>query len=189
MFLLKRHGEVVKNTGQTFRAFLRDGFSGHRATHEDWTTHLNTLFPEVRLKRTLEIRGADSQPTEMVAALSALYKGLLYDERALAAAEALTSPIAFADAERARAEIADRALGATLGGRPLSRWAGEVLAIAEGGLERIADRDAQGQDERVHLTELRRLVERGESPADDLLRRVEGAPDFVSAVVREAALR
>lgn len=177
MFLLKRDGQVVRNTGQTFRAFLREGFSGHRATHEDWTTHLNTLFPEVRLKRTLEIRGADSAPGTLVPALPALWKGVLYDERALAAAEVLGEKISFAEAEGARPGIADAGLRAKLGRREVAAWAADLLSIAEGGLERIGHRDASGKDERIHLAPLRALVEKADSPADALLRATGGTAD------------
>jgi glutamate--cysteine ligase len=72
MFMFKRDGAKVENTGQTFRDFLANGFEGHRATQDDWTSHLNTLFPEVRLKRTIEVRGADAQPHRYAFALPAL---------------------------------------------------------------------------------------------------------------------
>ena len=86
MFLFKRRERAIANTGQTFRSFMADGFEGERATLEDWRLHLNTLFPEVRLKRTIEIRGADGQTTDMACALPALWTGVLYDEQALAEA-------------------------------------------------------------------------------------------------------
>ena len=83
MFLFKRGGEVMKNTGQTFRAFMSDGFAGHRPDLHDWEMHLNTLFPEVRLKRTIEVRGADSQQERFAIALPALLTGIFYDSTAL----------------------------------------------------------------------------------------------------------
>ncbi|RYE92961.1 MAG: glutamate--cysteine ligase, partial [Myxococcales bacterium] len=69
MFLFKRGGQPVENTGQSFRSFLRHGFRGHRASAGDWEMHVNTIFPEVRLKRTLEIRGADCQSLPTLNAL------------------------------------------------------------------------------------------------------------------------
>lgn len=182
MFLVKRGGQIVHNTGQTFRAFWRDGFEGQHATEGDWATHLNTLFPEVRLKRTLEVRGADGQPADTIVALPALWKGILHDERALAAAESLAGKIDFATAENARPEIGRAALRAKLGAREVSAWAGDVLEIAEGGLERLADRDAEGNDERIHLKALRGLVAAGESPADRLLRELNGKTDLASVI-------
>jgi glutamate--cysteine ligase len=182
MFLVKRGGRIVANTGQPFRAFLRDGFEGHRATESDWTTHLNTLFPEVRLKRTLEVRGADGQPEDTVVALPALWKGIFHDTSALAAAEALASRLHFDEVEAARPSIGHRALRARLQGRDVAAWAGDLLEIAEAGLERIADLDAEGRDERIHLAALRALIDAGESPADRLLRALNGHLDPASVV-------
>src|SRR5579884_692237 len=89
MFLFKRDGHAVANTGQTFRSFWKSGFGGHAATQDDWRLHLNTLFPDVRLKKTIEVRAADVQSMGLACALPALWTGVLYDGRALAEAEAL----------------------------------------------------------------------------------------------------
>lgn len=188
MFLVKRDGVIVRNTGQTFRRFLADGWQGIRATREDWILHLNTLFPEARLKRTIEMRGADSVPTEFLCALPALWKGLLYDEAALHRAEALASRVGFEDAQRARLDIADRALRAKLGGRDLAEWADDLLAIAEDGLARIGHLDAHGRDERIHLARLASLVRSGKSPADALLERIEPERPLVPQVLALARL-
>lgn len=173
MFGFKRGGELVANTGQPFRAFLKDGYRGHEATTYDWQTHLNTLFPEVRLKNILEIRCADSQATAQVCALPALLQGILYDERALDAAQALVRGLDHDAVQAARAEVPGAGLRARLAGRELAEWASELLAIAEGGLERLAHLDADGRDERIHLASLRALVERGATPADALLEEID----------------
>ena len=89
MFGFMRDGALIANPGQPFSDFLANGYRGHRATRADWEMHLNTLFPEVRLKATLEVRGADVQPTDRLCALPALCKGVFYDARALERAEAL----------------------------------------------------------------------------------------------------
>ena len=89
MFVFKREGHAITNTGNTFRRFMNDGYESHRPNVDDWKTHLNTIFTEVRLKKTIEVRGADVQKTDMVCALPALWTGLLYDDRALAEAEGL----------------------------------------------------------------------------------------------------
>ncbi|MGH7328957.1 MAG: glutamate--cysteine ligase, partial [Polyangiaceae bacterium] len=78
MFLFKRNGQVFANTGQTFRSFWKDGFEGHKPNQTDWQTHLNTLFPEVRLKKTIEVRSADAQNASIACALPALWAGLFY---------------------------------------------------------------------------------------------------------------
>jgi glutamate--cysteine ligase len=183
MFLVKRGSTIHRNTGQTFRAFLKDGYSGVRATGGDWATHLNTLFPEVRLKRTLEVRGADSQTIRLVCALPAIWKGLLYDETALAEVERFAAPIDFASAEASREQIADRGLGAMLQGRPMAEWASELLEISTRGLARIGHKNSRGKDETIHLAQLKSLVQQGKTPADELLEKVEGEPDFQSAVL------
>ncbi|MCA9610407.1 MAG: glutamate--cysteine ligase, partial [Myxococcales bacterium] len=169
MFGFKRGGELVANTGQTFRSFLEDGHRGHVATQTDWRTHLNTLFPEVRLKNTLEIRSADSQTTARICALPALLKGVLYEDDALSAAESLVSGLDHDAVLAARPDVAAKGLRGMLGGREIGEWAAELVAIAEGGLERLSHLDRKGQDERVHLASLRRLLDRGLTPADALI--------------------
>ncbi len=169
MFLIKRGAEVVENTGQSFRSFMKHGFRGYRATQKDWETHLNTLFPEVRLKRTLEIRGADSLPASLVCALPALWTGILYDDKALAQAEELSASFTFAELEEIRPAISERGLEAKWRGAPLADLAGKVLDIASGGLERRARVNKNGKDERVHLAKISALAEKAWSPADVLL--------------------
>ena len=169
MFLLLREGRLIANTGQTFRDFMSDGFQGARATQADWEMHLNTLFPEVRLKRTLEMRGADGQRLELACALPALWKGLMYEEQALSRAESLAEQIEFDALDASRPEIARDGLRATLQGRELRAWAAELLEIARGGLSRLAHRNESGQDESIYLREITSMVERGLSPADQLL--------------------
>jgi glutamate--cysteine ligase len=169
MFLIKREGEVIENTGQTFRGFMRDGCQGHKPTASDWLMHLNTLFPEVRLKRTLEVRGADSLPARLASALPALWTGILYDDVALDEADALSESFTFEELSQVRPAIAQSALGATFRGEPLAKLAEHLLAIASKGLERRARINHHGKDERVHLEPLAALVEKGWSPADALI--------------------
>jgi glutamate--cysteine ligase len=183
MFLIWRGGTILPATDRTFRRFLEDGLHGHRATRADWELHLNTLFPEVRLKRTLELRSADAQSQDMVCALPALWKGVLYCPEALAAAEALGERWSHADAWNALDAIAQQALRARLAGRDVAEWAAELISIAEGGLERQGDLDRNGQDERVHLARLRELVGRGKCPADLLLEAVGTESPFTEQVL------
>ncbi len=188
MFLFKRDGAVVANTGQTFRAFLRDGFEGHRPTAADWEMHLNTLFPEVRLKRTLEVRSVDSLPSSLACSLPAIFTGLFYDDDALAEAEALARTLSFEDVSRAREQIPERALGATLAGAPLQQLALRVLEVAERGLARRARLNREGRDERVHLERLRALTERGLCPADTLLDGLDAAGDLRAEISTRARM-
>ncbi len=182
MFLVLRpeviaNNGIVENTGQTFRSFWKDGFEGHHATSADWLTHLNTMFPEVRLKKTIEVRGADSQGRDLATALSALWTGILYDPRAFDEAEALVAGFEHEELAALRPQVADKALAATFRGAPLAKLAEAVVETARGGLARRACKRADGADESVHLLPLARLVERGRCPADDLLDAVlEGDP-------------
>ncbi len=189
MFMVKRDGKAVHNTGQTFRAFMKDGFGGTHATQADWVSHLGTLFPEVRLKKTIELRGGDALPAELLPALPALWKGLLYDEQAREAAVRLLSGVDFAAAEASREEYARLGLGGTLAGRPMRSWAAEVLEIAQAGLARIGLCSPEGVDhEGVFLAPLAELVSRGETPADALLARLDPSRDLRPQVMEYAKL-
>jgi glutamate--cysteine ligase len=169
MFLVKRGAEVIENTGQSFRSYMKYGFRGHRPTLKDWETHLNTLFPEVRLKRTIEVRGGDSLPANLVCALPALWTGLLYDQRALDEADELSASFTAAELEAVRPAIVERALMATFRGAPLADLAQKLITIASEGLARRARLNKNGKDERVHLAKLVALVEKGWCPADALV--------------------
>ena len=184
MYLFKRAGSVVSNTGQTFRAFLREGFHGHRAVPADWELHINTLFPEVRLKRTIELRSTDSLPRRLLCAMPALWAGLLYDEQALAAVEALVERVDAPALDACRQQVPTLGLGARLAERPVVSWAEQLLDIAAGGLERRARLDPKGHDERRHLESLVALVAHGRSPADDLLEGLAEGPLDPATVVQ-----
>jgi glutamate--cysteine ligase len=174
MFMVKRGARVIHNTGQTFRAFMREGFQGTEATLSDWASHIGTVFPEVRLKKTIELRGADSASRELVPALPALSKGFLYDARALAAAEALSERLGGpSELEAARGAVADQGLRATIAGRSAQEWAAELLDIAHAGLKRFNVLDDAGRDESMYLEPLIKLVERGQTPADALLEKLD----------------
>lgn len=182
MFIVKRGTEVIDNTSQTFRTFMKEGVGGHRATLADWDMHLNTLFPEVRLKRTLETRGADSQGRALVPSLAALFKGLLYDDAALDAAGELAASLSLHDVAAARPDIAQRALGAKIGDVSVRVLAERVLEIARGGLSRIDARDAQGHNETEYLVPLETLVSMGQSPGDALLAMLAGSEEPASII-------
>jgi glutamate--cysteine ligase len=188
MFLFKRHGHAIANAGQTFRSFWKNGFEGHAATLEDWRLHLNTLFPEVRLKKTIEMRAADVQATNLACALPALWTGVLYDERALAEAEALVDGWTYDEVNELRSHAWRDGLRAPFRGKPLAEVAQRLIAIADGGLQRRARVNASNEDERVHLVRLRRLAADAKTPADVLLEGIESEKDLVQAMVERSAL-
>ena len=187
MFMLQRGNQTIRNTGQTFRQFWKDGYEGHHATQRDWVVHLNTLFPEVRLKNTLEVRGADSVPTELIPSLPAFWKGLLYDASSLEKVSELCATLAFEDVEAARRAIVTDGLLATLAGRRVQDWALDVLRIADEGLGRIDNCNERGVDERVYLQPIVQMVECGRCPADTLLEAAQGSASFAEHVIRVAA--
>ena len=190
MFLVKRDDHVTANTEQTFREFLLEGRRGDRATRADWTTHLNSLFPEVRLKNTLEMRGADAQPGALLCAVPALWKGVLYDDTALARAESLIAPLSAELLDKVRPDIARLGLRVSLLERPLRAWASEVLEIATDGLERLRVQleDTRAESEAVHLAGIARLVHEGRSPADVLSAKLRDGADFVDQIVEATRL-
>jgi glutamate--cysteine ligase len=188
MFVVKRGADVMTNTSQTFRSFWKSGFRGYTATQADWQTHLNTLFPEVRLKRTIEIRGADAQGTKTRCALPALWTGIFYDEQALRQADTLTADFQHSEVAAVRKDVAALGLRASFRGRPMVDLARQVLEIAEGGLQRRARKRPDGKDERIHLAEIRALLERGLSPADVLLEGIDKASNFRREVMARADL-
>jgi glutamate--cysteine ligase len=188
MFLIKRGERVIANTDHTFREFMRNGAHGERATLTDWRTHLNTLFPEVRLKNTLEMRGADAQGRALTCALPALWKGVLYSESALRRAESLISPLTAEIMQRARPEIALRGLQATLLDKPLQHWASELLQIARAGLDEAKLVNSRGETESVHLEALDQLVREGRCPADVLRAELTASGDLTARVISLTAV-
>jgi glutamate--cysteine ligase len=189
MFLFVRDGRKIANTGQTFRRFWLDGFEGHRPTMADWKTHLNTLFPEVRLKKTIEVRSADAQSTELKCALPALWTGILYDSRAMDEAERLIAGWTHDEVAHLRKHVWRDGLRTDFRGAPLARVAERMIAISEGGLERRARVDVRsGKDERTHLARLRKLVGEGKTPADMLLEGMEKEKDPMRAMLERSTL-
>jgi len=185
MFLIKRNEAVVANTGQTFRSFMREGFWGHRATLADWEMHLNTLFPEVRLKKTLEMRGADSLPFEIMCALPALWTGLIYDEIALAQIERMSESWTVWEMDDLREDAAIMGMSAPFRGATVERQAERVVQIAMDGLRRRARlRQDSEQDETVYLDPLVRLLEHGMTPADKLIEGLGGRSYIRSDILR-----
>jgi glutamate--cysteine ligase len=189
MFLVKRPGRIVKNTGQTFRSFWNDGFQGETPDIHDWELHLNTLFPEVRLKHTIEVRGADSQSRLRAPALPALWTGILYDGTALDEADAFSESFTYDEMQALRPELAKLGLGAPFRGKPLAAAAARLLAIASGGLSRRKRLSKEGGDETVYLAPIATLVEHGLCPADELVKDLPAEPGaFRAEVIRRTRL-
>lgn len=189
MFLIKRGDKIIDNTQQTFRQYLEHGREGERATMEDWKTHLNTLFPEVRLKNTLEVRGADSLPERYASALPALWTGILYDDKALDDADELTRDWQFEEVEATRPEIARDALRAKFRDKPLAHFAERLLDISKGGLSRRGFLSEAGEDESKHLLGIGKLVEHARCPADELVQGLSNDdPELLSKILERSKI-
>jgi glutamate--cysteine ligase len=179
MYFVYRDGAYVDALGQSFRDFLEGklpALPGEKPTLSDWADHLTTIFPEVRIKRFMEMRGADGGPWRRLCALPALWVGLLYDAPSLAAAWDLCRDWTAEERDRLRHDAAKEGLSATIGGRSVRDVARELLGIAEAGLKARARPGAGGMlpDETHFLGALHEIVGSGQSPADELLARYHG---------------
>ena len=145
-------------------------------TLSDWADHLTTVFPEARVKKYIEMRGADGGPWRRLCALPALWVGLIYDQGALDAAWDLVKHWDAETREGLRVAASKDALQAEAGGVKMHDLAREVLAIAEAGLKARARPGAGGMipDETHFLAALKESVESGKVPADELLDRYHG---------------
>ena len=173
MYFVFREGQYIDVAGRSFRDFL-DGnlpeLPGEKPTITDWTDHLSTAFPEVRLKSFLEMRGADGGPWNRICGLPAFWVGLLYDDQALDAAWDVVSHWTIEQRETLRHGVPRLALDAvTPEGRSMRDFAGEVLDIAAAGLTRRARLNSAGDNEGGFLDPLREVVATGMTPADRLL--------------------
>jgi glutamate--cysteine ligase len=178
MYFVKRDGRYIDASGQSFRAFLAGelpALPGELPTMHDWEDHLTTIFPEVRLKTYLEMRGADSGPRGRLCALAALWIGLLYDPASQAAAWDLCKGWTTEQRARLREDAPRIALKAEVAGRSVRDVARDVVAIAAEGLKRRARISSSGSDERGYLAELEEIVGTGVTPADHWLDLYHGA--------------
>ena len=177
MYFVYRDGRYFDVAGASFRDFLDGklaGLPGARPTLDDWADHLTTLFPDVRLKHFLEMRGADAGLFAQVWALPALWTGLLYDKLALDGALALTADWSEEERQALRAKVPRSGLDTPFRGGTLRDIARETVALAESGLKRRALLDRSGEDERKALAPLLETIEDGRSPADRLLALYDG---------------
>ncbi|HYC65795.1 MAG TPA: glutamate--cysteine ligase [Reyranellaceae bacterium] len=177
MYFVYRDGKYIDVSGQSFRDFLKGklpGRPGEKPSINDWADHVTTAFPEVRMKRFLEMRGADSGSFENLVALPALWVGLLYDQTALDAAWDLVKDWTVADHNFLRAETPKTGLATKFRGRSLTEWARDMVEIAHAGLRARKRLDAKGNDETIYLAPLDRAVASGLAPADELLTKWQG---------------
>lgn len=158
-------GVLKPPPGISFRHWMKHRWEGRYPTLEDWDIHLSTVFTEVRLKKYLEIRGADATPSPLCTSVPAVWKGLLYNRQSLASARELSQAFSARIVPRLSEAASRRGLEEEYGGRTFAAWCREVVAIAAEGLKKIAL--ASGRpNESGYLDPMREVVESGRSPGD-----------------------
>ncbi|GLK82946.1 glutamate--cysteine ligase [Ancylobacter defluvii] len=177
MYFIKRGDSYIDVAGSSFRDLMarkHPALPGEGPTVSDWANHLSTIFPEVRLKRYLEMRGADAGSWKNLCALPALWTGLYYDTTSLDAAWDLAKGWSAEQRQQLRDDVPRLGFDAEIAGRPMLELAREVVAISRAGLERRDMRDSQGRDETRFLKPLEESLALGTTPAERLLERYRG---------------
>ena len=175
MYFIKRGDKYIDVAGQSFRDLLAGKLPGEHATISDWANHVSSIFPEVRLKRYLEMRGADSGPWRRLPSLPAYWVGLLYNDAALDACWQIVKEWNAQERQKLRDDVPKLGLAAKIRGRHVLSLATETLVLARKGLAQRANKDAGGQDETRYLEPLDDLILRGTTPAEELLEKFNGA--------------
>ena len=180
MYFVKRGQHYIDVAGQSFRDLMQGrlpGLPGERATISDWANHISTIFPEVRLKRYLEMRGADGGPWRRLPALPAYWAGILYDDDSLEAAWDLVKNWTAEERQKLRDDVPKLGFAARVAGHDVLHLAKTTIALAQKGLSRRRRLDAGGEDERRYLRPIEEYVARGITPAERLLEKFHGAWD------------
>ncbi len=177
MYFVKRGDQYIDVSGKSFRDFFGgklDALPGERPTISDWANHLSTIFPEVRLKRYLEMRGADGGHWRRVPSLSAYWVGLLYDDDALDACWQIVEDWSSDERLKLRNDVPRLGFRAEIGGKNMLALAQECLRLSSRGLERRQRLDRNGRDETRYLRPLEESLARGLTPAEELLEKYHG---------------
>ena len=178
MYFVYRDGHYIDAAGASFRDFLAGklpGLEGVRPTMDDWSDHMTTLFPEVRVKRFIEMRGADGGRAEMINALPALWAGLLYDTTAQDAAWDLVKDWNEEERQLLRDTVPRLALQAPFRDGTVQDVARRVLEISAAGLKARGNVNDAGEDERTYLSPLEEIAESGMTNADRYLEKFHGS--------------
>lgn len=177
MYFARRDGKYIDASGLSFRDFMAGKLSllpGEKPAMDDFDDHLSTIFPEVRLKTFLEMRGADAGPQHRLCALSAFWVGLLYDETALDGAWELVKGWTAAERQALRSAVPVQGLKAPLRNTTAHAIAKEAVKLAVAGLKRRKQLNASGKDETIFLAELEEIADSGITPAERLLAMYHG---------------
>jgi len=177
MYFVYREGRYIDASGQSFRDFMAGklpALPGELPRIGDWVDHLTTAFPEVRLKKFLEMRGADGGPWRRLCALPAFWVGLLYDAAALDGAWEIAKDWTAEDHDRMRAEVPRLGLKAMAGKRTVRDVAIDLLALARAGLDRRYRLNARGRTEAIFLDDIDEIAQSGTTPAEAILAEFNG---------------
>ena len=178
MYFVMRDGKYINTAGESFRKFF-DGklpqLPGEKPVLRDWNDHITTIFPEVRLKKYLEMRGSDSGPWRRLCALPAFWTGLLYDQGSLDAAWDMVKNWTAAERQTLREAVPREGLKAMIRGRTVQGIAGEVLKLSRNGLELRNQQGCKGKTEASFLDVLDETVNTGKTAAENLLDLYNGA--------------
>lgn len=192
MYFIRRNGAYRDLAGRSFRDFIAGRVpeaEGVRATIGDFADHMTTVFTDVRLKRYLEMRGADAGDISMMLAQSAFWVGIFYDEAALDAAASLIARHPWQEFAALRDQVPKTALATPFGRGTLRDLAREVLVIAREGLAARCRRNAAGEDERIYLAPLDAIAAGGPTAAERWLDRFHGVwGGDVRPIFREAKI-
>jgi glutamate--cysteine ligase len=180
MMFYHLNGHFLPAHGRLFRDYLHHGYEGYFPTRADWEVHLTTVFPDVRMKHFIEVRGADAGRADLALSVPAFWKGLLYDDASLAAALDLARALRPDELPDVNQAMFQTGLRASVRGRSLADWCRELLELSRAGLARQAT--ARGHaDERSYLDPVAAVLERGRSPG------AEPVPSTASACVQHFA--
>ncbi|MFL6774058.1 MAG: glutamate--cysteine ligase [Sphingomicrobium sp.] len=176
MYFIKRGDRYIDVSGKPFRDHLAGRLiPGERATISDWANHVSTIFPEVRLKRYIEMRGSDGGPWRRLPSLPAFWVGLIYDDTSLDACWEIVKDWTAAERQKLRDDVPTLGFKATIRGRSLLEISRQTLTLAEQGLVRRNKVDKNGRDESGYLRPLQEIAARGITPAEELLEKYRNA--------------
>ncbi|TDR23412.1 glutamate--cysteine ligase [Marinicella litoralis] len=180
MYFVYRNGQYIDATGHSFKDFMQGKLAvlpGEYPTIKDWEDHLTTAFPEVRLKKFLEMRGADGGPWRRICALPALWVGLLYDQTQLDLAYDLISDWSMEEYELLRSQVPKLGLNTPFRDSNVRELALQMLAMSRKGLEQRAIKSSCGKDESIYLEPLQIIAETDVTPAERKLGKYHGVWD------------
>ena len=176
MYFVVRENKYLDCSGKSFSDFLKgnlDILPGEKPTIEDWENHLSTIFTEVRLKKFIEVRGADAGNWRRTCALPAFWVGILYGENSISLAESICDQWTFDDIEKLSNDVAKQGLDAEIKGEKVLSLAKELLGIARSNLLKRNVLDNLGDNESIYLNVLEEILQKKISPARELLKNFD----------------